>query len=263
VRRRWLAARAARTAAAAVALAAASVLLLVAVDRLLRPADAVMVGLAAAALLLAAAAAAAAAWRLRVTPDDRQVARYIEERCPALQDRLASATEIVRGGGPSPLRELVVGDAAQHARAVDARRVVPRRAIRRPLAQAAAAAAGLLLVLAAGSDPLGRLGRTAWLYAFPHTATLQVEPGDARVPLGEPLRLAATLDVAAPARTPPVVVMTDAEGEQRVVEMATAAGGGYHLDIPAVDGSFSYRVRAAALESCPDGPPPNAARGAG
>ena len=251
VRRRWQTARAVRTAAAAAAAAAAGVLLLLAVDRLLQPADAVMVGLAAVALLLAVAAACRAVWRLGVAPDDRQVARYIEERCPTLQDRLASAADVVQAGRPSPLRELMVGDAARHARAVDARQVVPRREIRRPLAQAAAATAALLLVLAAGSDPLGRLGRTAWLYAFPYTAALHVEPGDARVPAGQPLRVSAAIDAAAgaPARTPPVVVMTDGGGTRQVVEMARASGGTYQLEIPAVEDSFSYRVRAAALES--------------
>ena len=145
----------------------------------------------------------------------------------------------------------MVGDAARHARAVDARQVVPRREIRRPLAQAGAAAAALLLVLAAGSDPLGRLGRTAWLYAFPYTAALHVEPGDARVPVGQPLRVSAAIAAAAgaPARTPPVVVMTDGGGTRQVVEMARASGGTYQLEIPAVEDSFSYRVRAAALES--------------
>ena len=253
VRRRWQAARALRTAAAAAAAVAGGLLLLLAADRLLRPDDAVMVGLAAAALLLAVAALARTAWKLRAAPDDRQVARYVEERCPALQDRLASAADIARGGPPSPLRDLVVGDAARHARGVDARLVVPRGEILGRSAQVGAAVAVLLLVLAAGSDPLGRLGRTAWLYALPHTAALHVEPGDARVPAGQPLELHATLDAAggAPARTPPVVVMTDGDGRQQTAEMEAAPGGAYRLDIPAVEDSFSYRVRAAALESGP------------
>lgn len=253
VRRRWQAARALRTAAAAAAVAAAGLLLLLAIDRLLQPADAVMVGLAAAALLLASAAAGWAVWRLRGAPDDGQVARYIEERCPALQDRLASAADVVRDGRPSPFRELVLGDAVRHAREVDARQVVSRGELRGRLAQVTAAAAGLLLVLAAGSDPLGRLGRTAWLYAFPHSGALHVEPGDARVPAGNSLRLDAMLDAVAgaPARTPPVVVVTDAVGAHRAFEMETAPGGGYRLDIPAVEDSFTYRVRAASLESGP------------
>ena len=251
VRRRWQAARVLRVAAAAAAAAAAVLLLVLAADRWLRPADALMVALLAAALLLSGAAAVRVAWRLRRLPDDGQVARFIEERCPALQDRLASAADVIRGGRPSPFRELVVRDAARHARGLDPRQVVPRRELHRPLAQTLAAAAVLLLVLALGSGPLGRLGSTAWLYAFPYTASLHVEPGHARVPVGRPLRLDARLDVAVGAapRTPPVVVMTDGAGAQQAVEMVAAGVGAYRLDIPAVDDSFAYRVRAASLES--------------
>ena len=251
VRRRWQAARVLRVAAVAAAAAAAVLLLLLAADRWLRPADAAMVTLLGAAVLLAGCAAARAVWHLRRTPDNSQVARYIEERCPALQDRLASAADVIRGGRLSPFRELLVRDAARHAHAVDPRQVVPRRELHRPLVQTIGAAAVLLLVLALGSGPLGRLGSTAWLYAFPYTAALHVEPGDARVPAGRPLRLAARLDAAvgAPPRTPPVVIMTDAAGAQQAVEMVAAGGGSYRLDIPAVDDSFAYRVRAASLIS--------------
>ena len=251
VRRRWQAARVLRVAAAAAAAAAAVLLLVLAADRWLLPADALMVALLAAALLLSGAAAVRVAWRLRRLPDDGQVARFIEERCPALQDRLASAADVIRGGRPSPFRELVVRDAARHARGLDPRQVVPRREFHRPLAQALVGAAVLLLVLALGSGPLGRLGSTAWLYAFPYTAALHVEPGDARVPAGRPLRLDARLEAAVgvPRRTPPVVIMTDGAGAQQAVEMVAAGDGGYSLDIPAVNDSFAYRVRAASLVS--------------
>ena len=251
VRRRWQAARVLRVTAAAAAAATAVLLLLLAMDRWLRPGDALMVAVLGAVLALAAAAAVRAAWRLRRLPDDGQVARYIEERCPALQDRLASAAEVIARGRPSAFRELLVRDAAHHARRVAARQVVPRRELRRPFAQLAAAAAVLLLALALGSGPLGRLGSTAWLYAFPHTAALHVEPGDARVPAGRPLRLAARLDAAAGVqpRTPPVVVMTDRAGAQQALEMVASGDGAYSLDIPAVRDSFAYRVRAASLAS--------------
>ena len=251
VRRRWQAARVLRVAAAGAAACTAILLLVLATDRWLRPADTLMVALLGAALLLGAAAAARAVWRLRRMPEFGQVARYIEERCPALQDRLASAADVIRGGRPSPFREMVVRDAARHASGVDPRQVVPRRELHRPLAQTIAAAAVLLLVLALGSDPLGRLGSTAWLYAFPHTAALHVEPGDAHVPAGRPLRLNARLDAAvgAPPRTPPVVVMTNGAGAQQMVEMVASGDGVYSLNIPAVDESFAYRVRAASLTS--------------
>ena len=253
VRRRWHAARALRLAAAVAGVGAASLLLVVAVDRLLLPGDGWMVGLAAAAVLATGAVAVRALWRLRTRPDDRQVARYIEERCPDLQDHLTSAADVLRGAGASPFRELVLGAAGRRAREVDPRLVVTRAALRRRLGQAAAAAAVLLLVLAGSGEPLGRLGRTAWLYAFPHTVSLHVEPGDARVPVGAALRLSAQLDDAAgvPPRTPPAVVLTGPDGRPETREMTIGPGGAYQLDIPSVADSFTYRVRAAALVAGP------------
>src|SRR4029453_14764866 len=60
----------------------------------------------ATALLLAAAALGRAFWPLRRSPGDIQVARFIEERAPALEDRLGSAvgfahpTAASAGGSP-------------------------------------------------------------------------------------------------------------------------------------------------------------------
>src|SRR5438309_5081343 len=47
-----------------------------------------------AALLLAAVALARALWPLRQAPGDLQVARFIEERAPSLDDRLVSAVDV-------------------------------------------------------------------------------------------------------------------------------------------------------------------------
>ena len=52
---------------------------------------------------------------LRHRPSDRQVARFIEERCPELQDRFASATELLRGGQLTALGDLVVRVLAERA----------------------------------------------------------------------------------------------------------------------------------------------------
>ena len=251
VRRRWLTRRALQ-AATRVALATLGLLAVVlAADRLLRLPDGPLAGLFAAALAVAAALAGRAAWRLRRAPDDRQMARYVEERCPALDDRLASAADAARRARPSVFRDLLMADAVRAARAAGLQRVVPRQAVRRSAAGGAAAVAALLLALGFGSDPLGRIARTTWLYAFPYGALLEVEPGDARVVAGRPLRLRATLRIAvgAPARSAPVAVLTAAGGRQRALRMSAVGGDAYELDVPAVEASFRYRVRAAALVS--------------
>ena len=178
-------------AAGWVAGATAGLLLIVLfTDRALRPADAVMVWLFAAVLVLAAGLTGRALWRLRRVPSDRQVARYIEERCPALEDRLVSAADIAAGGRPSVFRELLLGDAARTARAVDLDRVLPRRDLLLAVAAAGLAVAALLLLVVFGGGPLGRIARTTWLHAFPYGAVLQVDPGHARVVAGRPVQTA-------------------------------------------------------------------------
>ena len=113
VRRRWLTARSMRATARVTSVAFVFLLFLLLTDRFLRPADLPMVALFLAALLLVATVFVRTVWSLRRAPTDRQIARFIEERCPALEDRLASATDLARGGDRSAFRDLVVGDAAR------------------------------------------------------------------------------------------------------------------------------------------------------
>ena len=250
VRRRWRTARSTRAAARAAVAAVASLLVVLGTDRYLAPGDLPMAVLALGALMAALAFAGWTLWPLRRAPSDRQVARYIEERCPELEDRLASATEVADNGRRSAFRDLVLGDAARKARSVDLDQVVAREDVQWSIVRGLAATAALLLVLMVGLGPVGRIARTAWLYAFPYTAMLRVEPGDARVVAGEPLRIRATLDgtIGAPARTLPSVMLTAGAGVNRTIEMRPA-GDAYELDLPSVDSSFSYRVRAATVTS--------------
>ena len=250
VRRRWLTRRSMQAAARVAGATAGLLLIVLLTDRALRPVDAVMVWLFAAALALAAGLAARALWRLRRGPSNRQVARYIEERCPTLEDRLVSAADAAAGSRPSVLRDLLLGDAARTARGVDIERVLPRRDVLLAAAAGGLAVGALLLLVGLGGGPLGRIARTAWLHAFPYGAVLQVDPGDARVVAGRPLRLRAVLrtGVGGGTRSLPVVTLTDGDGTERALEM-TAAREAYQLDLPAVDASFTYRVRAASLTS--------------
>ena len=92
---------------------ASSCSLVLATDRLLDPADLSIAVLFLVALLLAASVAVRSFWPLRTRPSDRQVARFIEERCPGLEDRLASATEVAERPAWSGLAGLVVHDAVR------------------------------------------------------------------------------------------------------------------------------------------------------
>src|SRR2546422_973711 len=71
-----------------------------------------------ASLLLAAAALGCAWWPLRRSPGDIQVARFIEERAPGLEDRLVSAVDLSNPvhTSPTPFADLMLADAARRAR---------------------------------------------------------------------------------------------------------------------------------------------------
>ena len=207
--------------------------------------------------LLAAGAAGIAAvfcvrtlWPLRRAPSDSQVARYVEERCSDLQDRLASAIEL--GETPSSFGGRVLDDAARRARGVDPDRVVAARMVRRAVAGGVGAMAALAALLLVGADEMVRIARSAWLYAAPFSATLIVEPGEARLAAGESLEVRARLSdtLGAFGRSVPRVNVIDRDGGRTTLDMQSR-GGEYAATLPPATSSFTYRVAAAALVSEP------------
>ena len=250
VRRRWITANSMRAAARAASVALALLVVVLATDHFLEPADVAMVVLAITSGVGAVTFAIRTLWPLRWIPSNVQVARFIEERCPDLEDRLESATEVAGSGEPSALGGLVLVDAAAKARSVDVDRVVASDHVRGSILRGAVATVTLLIVFAAGSGPLSRIARTAWLYAFPYTATLEIEPGDARVVAGESVAIVARLGgtIGAPSRTPPSVRITDVEGQTRTLDM-DATDGEYRAVMPPITADFTYHVSAATLVS--------------
>ena len=248
VRRRWTAARLLRGLARAASAAALALAAVLAADLLLAPSDLVM---AVVAGVLAAASAVFTAWTLwplRRRPSDRQVARYVEERCPRLQDRLASAVGL--RPAPSSFGGRVLDEAARRARGVDPRRVVSARTLRRAAVGGVGAAAASAVLALAGADALGRIARGAWLYAAPFGAALVVEPGEARLTAGEPLEVRARLDdtLGALGRSVPRVTVTGPGGGRASFAMSPR-GAGFAATLPPAPRSFTYRVHAAAHES--------------
>ena len=237
-----------RGAARAAAAALLALALLLAADRLLGPPDLVMALLAACAAGASAGFAGWILWPLRRGPSERQVARYVEERCPELQDRLASAIDLCET--PSPFGGRVLDDAARRSRGVHLDRVVAARVVRRAVAGGVGATAALVALLVVGADVVGRIARSAWLYAAPFGATLIVEPGAARLVAGEPLEVRARLadTLGAFGRSAPSVTVIAADGGRATVEMQPH-GAGYAATLPPAARSFTYRVAAAALES--------------
>ena len=249
VRRRWMAVRGLHAVARLLVGVCVGLLTLFFIELLLTPPDVPMLGVAAGALIATVVFAVRLLRPLGERPSDRRVARLVEERCPELEDRVASAAALDTTDDATPFQGLVVGDAAEQLRGLDLARVVSAVQVRQAVLRGVLAMAVVVALIVVGLGPLGRVARTAWLYAWPFGVTLEVEPGDVSVMAGQPLRVRARLTGTrgAPARTPPTLIVRDGP-VPRMVTMRTDADG-YVAEFPSVTGSFVYQVSAATLTS--------------
>ena len=246
VRRRWLAARWLHALARVAVGACIGLLLVIGVELLVAPPDVPLLLVAGAALLATLAFGARVLWPLRRPPSDDRVARLVEESCPELEDRVASAAAISASGPATGFRELVLADAAERLRGIEPARVVAPARLRRAAVRGVLALAVLAAVVALGSTPLSRIAATAWLHALPSGAELAVDPGDFRLMAGQPFRVSARFSSGGvTGRTPPILSVLDGM-TPRDVRMRPA-GDGYLAEFPSVTRSFRYRVGAAAF----------------
>ena len=200
-------------------------------------------------LLLAAVALGRAFWPLRRSPGDIQVARFIEERAPALEDRLVSAVDVASRAHltPTSFADLMLADAGRRAREVDLEAVLPAIALRRAGFQAAASALVLLAVLWVARGPARQAFDSASLSWFPARVALEVTPGNARIKAGSALAIGARL---VGNRAPIIAQLQIADGDRwRASEMSTEAAGSFRFGIDAVTAPFKYRVAAGPLTS--------------
>src|SRR3954471_11813703 len=98
-----------------------------------------LMALAAAAAALAAGALVWCLIPLRRVPEDKQVARYVEERAPSLGDSLATAVDVAQAERRPALAEMMIADAARRASAIDIDTIVSAESLRRAGFQAGAA----------------------------------------------------------------------------------------------------------------------------
>jgi hypothetical protein len=258
VRRRWFTLAALRTAARACGAGALPILAALAIELVVRPEGAALMIVAVGAGVASLALAALAIRRMQPRPDDRHVARFIEERAAqlpggeTLDDALVSAVEVCEGPvdpGREPFIPLIVDAALRRLRALSPGQIVEARAIRTATLQAAGSAAALGLVLVLGASALGRAVDTAHVRFFPGSIDVRVEPGDTRVPAGSALRIRAVVTGRENvlSRFPPSLVVS-AGGEERTVHM-TREGSAFAYDFESVDRSFTYRVSAGRAAS--------------
>src|SRR5688572_4812120 len=125
------------------ALAASSVLAIaLALALLMFRAPLALALLGVAAAVLGIAAILWGFWRVRSKPTDAQVARFIEETDPSLDDRLASAVDLLAAddGPEAPaLSAPMMADAGRRASTIAPASVLPGEILRRAGLQAAAA----------------------------------------------------------------------------------------------------------------------------
>ena len=249
VRRRWTVTATLRAGASAAAGGGAIVLAAVIVDRVWLPSDLPLIVLALTASLAATAYAAWVLWPLRRLPTVRQVARFVEEQVPELEDRLASAAELGDRPTASGVHGLMIADAARQVQRIVLDRVVARARVRRAIGYGAASGVALAVVFGLAAEPARRAAGAAWLYAFPSTIRIEVLPGNARVIAGQPLRVRAHISGIADAsgRTR-VLLQVESSGEWRDIEMQPVEDG-FQYDFASILESFRYRVVAARARS--------------
>ncbi len=251
VRRRWLALDGLGAIGRAAGASAVALALAVALDRWLLLEGGWLLSLAAVTAFFALAAIALSIRAMRF-PDERKLARLVEERCPELEDRLATAVAIGDAGGLAPL---VLEDAAARVRNVDPSSVVTPAAVRRAAWRAGVAVVLLVAALALGWSSIERVWLTAWLRVFPDALQVVVEPGDARVRAGQPVTIRARLSgaPAALARQAPMLVIGRGEGARTLTMVSAPADAGrspgHAADVGAVDRTFTYYVAAAGIRS--------------
>ena len=246
VRARWRALTALRAAVRASIAAAAVVALALLATRWTTGAPVALIALAAGALVLTASAFAFCLWPLRRVPPDAAIARFIEERDPALDDRLVSAVDVARGASAPGLAEAMLADAARRSARVDVDAIVPSQMLRRAGAQAAAAAVVLAVVLFAARGPARDAADAASLTLFPARIGLDVKPGNARIKAGTPVTIEARLIGN---QAPVIAQLQIADGDRwRITDMASEKGA-FTLAMPAVSAGFTYRVAAGAVTS--------------
>ena len=187
--------------------------------------------------------------RRRPVPADRALARYIEEQCPALEDRLATAVEVA-GEMPAVdagIRSAMLADASRALGDVPLDTIVPGNRVQRARQLAAAGALALIAAAALWIEPGRQAFRAAALYAIPGRLVLHVSPGDARVKRGDPFAITVAT-TAAHAGIAPELTVTVGE-QRRTVRMPSVGADRFAWRFDTVPATFSYSVAAAGRRS--------------
>ena len=241
VRNRWRLLVVLRAAIVAVGAAALVLALAAATDSLLDPQGVVFVALWALALVVAGCCLVTVLPSIRQVPRDSQLARFIEERCPELEDALATAIDGDINGS-QPMSAVVADDAERRIQSLDRERLFSCFGLRKAMLRMSAAAVALVLIGAWSAPRAADALRLATIYLFPERLALQVAPGDVKVRAGDPLRIVARISGS----TGVVPVLKTGDG----IETAMQPGSdGFAFEFERVEEDFTYAVAAAGAAS--------------
>jgi hypothetical protein len=249
-RARW--ARHTALAAVANALRAAAIMFVFVgiADRALTLSDTTVLTLAIALAAAVMGAAIAFAWPLRRRPDDRRVARLVEERHPECADAVATAVDLSREPVPSSgFAPLVIASATRQLRALDPGDIVDPASARRVRWSAVISAAAIVSGTLLAWPFLARTIEIGSMRLFPGSVRLTVESGDMRVPAGQAATIVAQVRGRAGTLDRITARVTlDASGQTLTLPMERS-GDGYRFQVPRVDRSFHYMVSAGPASS--------------
>ncbi len=244
VRNRWRAVAALRAWSLAAAVTSLVLALALVAQRMVAPEGFALVALWLVAVAVALVSLGWMAVPLRRAPADRQIARFIEECCPELEDTLVTAIAERGAREPRSMAEAVVGDAVRRTRGLDVDRIVSKRALRGVAMRAAAATVALLILGVFSVGPAGRAARVFALYLFPESLGVHVLPGDVKVRAGQSVKIVATLTGSVPGLVP-VLRTSEASGLRETRMEPEANANGFAIAFDNVDESFRYSIVAA------------------
>jgi hypothetical protein len=210
----------------------------------MQPAAGALVALWTVAVAVVAAAIFWAVASLRRAPGNGQLARFIEERCPELEDALVTA--VAHGASePQLMSAAMIEDAVRRARQVDADRIISRRTVRRAALLAVVASAALVFMTIFSAPRVSQAVKVVRVHLFPETLALRVAPGDVRIRAGESVHVVATLsgdDLV----TPMLRLGRDGEWHETPMERTSS---GFAFTVDRVEQDFRYAVIAAGASS--------------
>ena len=193
---------------------------------------------------------------LRRIPDDLQVARYVEEQHPELNDGFVSAVEFEGkslDGAAQVFLDRLIKQVTAQSNQINFTRIIDRRRLRRSEGMALLAIVLLSLFATQDVDLFRRMATrlaTPWTHPGPLLATgLQVSPGDARLQRGS--NQLVTVKVSGHL-TPEVRLLSRAEDQEEwypVDMFENEEVGTFTYELAGITGQTEYYVEASPATS--------------